>query len=87
MALIDSSEHSSRCSEAHLFEAEFSDFHVWKEDSVEPRCDQFDTQLFEAEYFADEDPVLVPADDSLSRAYNIVVCAQMLSIRNRRAPL
>ena len=56
------SEHSSRCSEAHLFGAEFSDFHVSKEDSVEPRCDQLDTQLFEAEYFADEDPVLVPAD-------------------------
>jgi hypothetical protein len=59
---MDSSEHSSRCSEAHLFGAEFSDFHVSKEDSVEPRCDQLDTQLFEAEYFADEDPVLVPAD-------------------------
>src|ERR1700733_6168997 len=59
---MDSSEHSSRCSEAHLFGAEFSDFHVSKEDSVEPRCDQLDTQLFEAEYLADEDPVLVPAD-------------------------
>jgi hypothetical protein len=44
------SEHSSRCSEAHLFGAEFSDFHVPKEDPIEPRCDQLDTQLFEAEY-------------------------------------
>ena len=56
------SEHSSRCSEAQLFGAEFSDFHVSKEDPVEPRCDQFDAQLFEAEYFADEDSVLVPAN-------------------------
>jgi hypothetical protein len=45
-----------------LFGAEFSEFHVSKEDPVEPRCDQFDAQLFEAEYFADEDSVLVPSD-------------------------
>jgi hypothetical protein len=45
-----------------LFGAEFSEFHVSKEDPVEPRCDQFDAQLFEAEYFADEDSVLVPTD-------------------------
>ena len=56
------SEHSSRCSEAQLFGAEFSDFHVSKEDPIESRCDQLDAQLFEAEYFADEDSVLVPAD-------------------------
>ncbi len=36
--------------------------HVSKEDSVEPRCDQLNSQLFEAEYFADEDSVLVPAN-------------------------
>jgi hypothetical protein len=55
------SDHSSRSSEAKLFGIEFSDFHVSREDSVEPWCDQLDSQLFEAEYFADEDPVLVPA--------------------------
>jgi hypothetical protein len=56
------SDHSSRSSEAKLFGIEFSDLHISKEDSVEPRCDLLDSQLFEAEYFADEDSVLVPAD-------------------------
>ena len=56
------SDHSSRSSEAKLLGIEFSDLHVSKEDSVNPRCDQLDSQLFEAEYFADEDSVLVPAD-------------------------
>jgi hypothetical protein len=54
------SDHSSRSSEAKLFGIEFSDLHVSKEDSVKPRRDQLDAQLFEAEYFADEDSVLVP---------------------------
>jgi len=56
------SDHSSRSSEWKLFGIEFSDLHVSKEDSVEPRCDQLNSQLFEAEYFADEHSVLVPAD-------------------------
>ena len=56
------SDHSSRSSEAKLFGIEFSDLHVSKEDSVKPRCDQLDSQLFEAEYFADEDSIFVPAD-------------------------
>ena len=56
------SDHSSRSSEAKLFGIEFSDLHVSKEDSVQPRCDQLDSQLFEAEDFADEDSVLVPTD-------------------------
>jgi hypothetical protein len=55
-------DHSSRTSEAKLFGIEFSDLHVSKEDSVKPRCDQLDAQLFEAEYLADENSVLVPAD-------------------------
>jgi hypothetical protein len=56
------SDHSSRSSETKLFGIEFSDLHVSKEDSVKSRCDQLNSQLFEAEYFADEDSVLVPAD-------------------------
>src|ERR1700739_2485431 len=62
MHLLTGSDHSSRSSEAKLFGIEFSDLHVSKEDSVTPRCDQLDSQLFEAEYFADENSVLVPAD-------------------------
>ena len=57
-----SSDHSSRSSETKFFGIEFADLHVSKEDSVKPRCDQLDAQLFEAEYFANEDSVLVPAD-------------------------
>ena len=56
------SDYFSRSSEAKLFGIEYSDLHVSKKDPVKPRCDQFDSQLFEAEYFADEDSVLVPAD-------------------------
>jgi hypothetical protein len=56
------SDHSSRSFVAKLFGIEFSDLHVSKEDSVQPRCDQPDSQLFEAEDFADEDSVLVPTD-------------------------
>ena len=56
------SDYFSRSSEAKLFGIEFSDLHVSKKDPVKPRCDQFDSQLFEAEYFADEDSVLVPAN-------------------------
>ena len=62
MHSLTGSEHSSHGSETKFFGTEFADLHVSKEDYVEPRCDQFDAQLFEAEYFADEDPVLVPAD-------------------------
>jgi hypothetical protein len=56
------SDRSSRSSEAKLFGIEFSDLHVSKEDSVKPRCDQLDSQLFEAKYFADEYSALAPAD-------------------------
>ena len=56
------SDHSPRSSKTKLFRVEFSDLHVSKEDSIEPWCDQLKCQLFEAEYFADEDSVLVPAD-------------------------
>src|ERR1700729_4337629 len=62
MHLLTGSDHSSRSSEAKLFGIEFSDLHVSKEDSIKPRCDQLDSQLFEAEYLADEDSVLVPAN-------------------------
>jgi hypothetical protein len=54
--------HSPRSSKTKLFHIEFSDLHVSKENSIKPRCDQFESQLIEAEYFADEDSVLVPAD-------------------------
>ena len=57
-----SSDHSSRSSEAKLFGIEFSYLHVSKEDSIKPWCDQLDSQLFEAEHFADEDSVLVPTN-------------------------
>ena len=56
------SEHSSRSSEAKLFGIEFSYLHVSKQDSVKAGCDQLDSQLFEAEYLADEYSVLVPAN-------------------------
>jgi hypothetical protein len=46
-ALVDSSDHSSRSSEAKFFGIEFSDLHGSKENSVKPRCDQLDAQLFE----------------------------------------
>ena len=62
MHSLTGSDHSSRSSEAKLFGIEFSDLHVSKEDSIKPRCDQLDSQLFEAEYLADEDSVLVPAN-------------------------
>jgi hypothetical protein len=55
-------DHSPCSSKTKLFHIEFSDLHVSKEYSIKPRCDQLDSQLFEAEYFADEDSVLVPAD-------------------------
>src|SRR5271170_5705876 len=62
MNSLTGSDHSSRSSEAKLFGIEFSDLHVSKEDSIKARCDQLDSQLFEAEYLADEDSVLVPAN-------------------------
>jgi hypothetical protein len=62
MNSLTGSEHLSRSSEAKLFGIEFSYLHVSKEDSIKARCDQLDSQLFEAEYFADEDSVLVPAN-------------------------
>ena len=61
---LTGSENLSRSSEAKLFGIEFSYLHVSKENSVEPRCNQLDSQLFKAEYFADEDSILVPANIS-----------------------
>ncbi len=63
MHSLTGSEYPSRSSEAKLFGIEFSYLHVSKEDSsIEARCDQLDSQLFEAEYFADENSALVPAN-------------------------
>jgi hypothetical protein len=61
-AFIDNSHDSPCSSKTKLFHIEFSDLNVSKEDSIKPWCDQLESQLFEAEYFADEDSVLVPAD-------------------------
>ena len=58
------SDHSSRSSKAKLFGIEFSDLHVSKEDSVKPWCHRLESQLFEAEYLADEYSCLVPTDVS-----------------------
>jgi hypothetical protein len=49
-------------SKTKFFHIEFSDLHVSKEDSVKPWCNQLESQLFDAEYLADEDSVFVPAD-------------------------
>src|SRR5271170_3044433 len=49
-------------SKPKLFSVELSDLHVSKEDSIQIRCDQLKTQLFKAEYFANEDSGFVPAD-------------------------
>ena len=56
------SDHSPCSSKTKLFHIELSDLHVSKEDSIKPWRDQFERQLFEAEYLADEDSVFVPAD-------------------------
>ena len=50
MHSLTGSEHPSRSSEAKLFGIEFSYLHVSKEDSIKPRRDQLECQLFEAEY-------------------------------------
>src|SRR5271155_5553110 len=55
-------DHSSCSPEAKLFNIEFSDLHVSKEDPVELGCHQLKSQFFEAEYFANKDSGLVPAD-------------------------
>src|SRR5271155_5613788 len=59
-----SSDNSSRSPEAKLFHVEFPDLHVPKEHSIELWCDQLKSQLFEAEYLANEDSCLVPANVS-----------------------
>ena len=56
------SHDSSPSSETKLFGIEFSDLQVSKVNSVEPWCGQLKCELFEAEYFADEDSGLVPAN-------------------------
>jgi hypothetical protein len=58
------SDRSSRSSEAKLFGIESSDLHVSKEDSVKPWCHRLESQLFEAEYLADDYSCLVPTDVS-----------------------
>ena len=58
------SDHSSRSPEAKLFHVKFPDLHVSKEDSVKSWYYQLKCQLFEAEYLADEDSRLMPADVS-----------------------
>jgi Domain of unknown function (DUF892) len=59
---IEHYEIASCSPEAKLFNIEFSDLHVSKEDPVELGCDQLKSQLFETEYFADKDSGFVPAD-------------------------
>jgi hypothetical protein len=56
------SDDSSCNSKTKLFHIELSDLHVSKEDAIKPWCYQLQGQLFEAEDFADEDSVFVPAD-------------------------
>jgi hypothetical protein len=46
-------DHSPCSSKTKLVRIEFSDLHVSKEGSVKPWCDQLESQLFEAKYFAD----------------------------------
>jgi hypothetical protein len=60
--LAENSDHSPCSSETKLFHIEVPNPHVSKEDSIKPWCDQLECQLFEAEYFADEDSVFVSAD-------------------------
>ena len=56
------SDHSPCSSKTKLLRIEFSYLHVSKENSIKPWCDQLESQLFEAEYLADEDSMFVPAD-------------------------
>ena len=79
MHLLTCSEHPSRSSEAKLFGIELSYLHVSKEDSIKPRRDQLYSQLFKAEYFADEDSVLVPANVAA-----IIDSSQLESLRVRK---
>jgi hypothetical protein len=62
MHSLANSDHSPCSSKAKLFQVEFSNLHVSKEDSVKPWRDQLEAQLFEPEYLADKDSVFVPAD-------------------------
>jgi hypothetical protein len=78
MCSLRGSAHSSRSSEEKLFGIDFSYLHVSKQHSIEPRCDQLDSQLFEAEYLADKDSLLVPADVAA-----IVDSSQLKSLRVR----
>jgi hypothetical protein len=62
MHSLANSDHSPCSSKAKLFQVEFSNCHVSKEDCVKPWRDQLEAQLFEPEYLADKDSVFVPAD-------------------------
>jgi hypothetical protein len=53
--------HASTTSERPLCSLYMVCPHFSKEDSIKPWCDQLECQLFEAEYFADEDSVFMPA--------------------------
>ena len=58
------SDNSPCSSRTKLFYIEFSDLHDLQEDSIKPCFDQRECQRFEAEYFADEESVLVPPNDA-----------------------
>jgi hypothetical protein len=49
-------------SKTKLFHIELSDLQVPEQDPVKPGSSHLQPQLFESEYLADEDSVLVPAD-------------------------
>jgi hypothetical protein len=72
------SDYSPCGSKTKLFHIEFSDLHVSIEDSVKRWCDQLICQLFEAEYLADEDSVLVPTDVTAIR-----ILAPIIGIRRK----
>jgi hypothetical protein len=78
MHSLTGSDYPSRSSESKLFGIEFSYLRVSKKDSIKPRSGQLDSQLFEAEYFADEDSLLVPANGAA-----IVDSSQLESFRIR----
>ena len=58
------SDYSSCSPETKFFHVKFSDLHVSKEDSVTSGRDQLESELFEAEYLADEDSRFMPTDVS-----------------------
>jgi hypothetical protein len=55
---------SHRCAESHLGAVELAQFGVAEEDAMHVFIHLFEPGFFVAEYFADENPPLVPADIS-----------------------